>query len=171
MDISTILKALGESGTAELTKQTGASDSQINTLMKDALPALLGAMQNNAKDSNGAAGLSKALDDHANDDISDIAGFLKNVDMKDGAKILSHVFGSNESKVENALAEKSGLSTDQVVKSLSSIAPLLLSFLGKEKKSKSSNDGDLLSMLGGMLGGNTSDLAETLLGGLSNLFK
>ncbi len=175
MDYSSILKMLGDSGTSELSKVTGASDSQISDLISDALPALLGAMQNNAKDTNAASGLAKALDDHAGDDISDIGSFLKNVDLNDGAKILSHVLGSDQSKVQDALAKKNGLSADQVSTGLASLAPLLLTFLGKEKKSKSSSNGDvdLMSMLGGFLGsgGKNNDLLGSLLGGVSDLFK
>lgn len=172
MDINSILKVLGESGTSELSKAAGASDSQITDLVSAALPTLLGAMQNNAKDSESAAGLAKALDDHAADDISDVGSFLKNVDTKDGAKILSHVLGSNTSAVESSLAEKSGMDAGQVANVLTYIAPLLLTFLGQQKKS-SSNSNDLVSLFGGLLGQSQgkSGLTDTLLGAVTGLFK
>ncbi|MFV0479955.1 MAG: DUF937 domain-containing protein [Anaerorhabdus sp.] len=174
MDIQTILSALGDSGASQLSEKTGASSSQITDLMSSALPALMSAMQSNATSTDGAQGLAKALDDHAEADTSDITSFLKNVDLDDGAKILSKIFGSNESTVQNALAEKSGLSASQVSTSLASIAPLLLSFLGQEKKSTSSSSGtDLTSMLGSLLGGGSSSSngLESLLKGVTGLFK
>ncbi|MFV0379813.1 MAG: DUF937 domain-containing protein [Anaerorhabdus sp.] len=169
MDLNTIVKMLGDGATNELKEKTGASSNQISDLMSNALPTILSAMQNNAKDDAGAASLSKALDDHANDDISDIGAFLKNVDVNDGAKILSKVFGSEDKNIQSQLAEKSGLSADQVSTSLASLAPLLLSFLGKQKKQSSGND--VMSMIGGLMGGANSDMAQTLLKGVKGFFK
>lgn len=169
MDLQTILSMLGENGTTELTKKTGANKDQVTTLIQNALPTLLSTMKSNASNEDGVKGLSKALDDHAGDDISDIGSFLKNVDMEDGSKILSKVFGSKTETVKQQLSDKSGLTMDQVTNSLASIAPLLLSMLGKEKKAKGNTD--VTSMLGGLLGGDMGDLAGDLLKGVGKFFK
>lgn len=175
MDLSTILGALTDGGaTEEISKTTGASSSQVTDLLSSALPALLGAMQNNSTDTTKAEGLSKALDDHAEADTSDITSFLKNVDKEDGEKIINHVLGDDKEKVTTELAAKSGLDVSQVISTLSSYAPLLLTLLGQQKKSSSTSGGlDVASLLGGLLGGNSnnSDLASTLMSGLSGLLK
>ncbi|MFV0556854.1 MAG: DUF937 domain-containing protein [Lactovum sp.] len=162
MDISSILGALGDTGTKELSKATGVSDSQVTDLITAALPTILGAMQKNAKDSKSAESLSKALDDHASSDISDVSSFLKNVDLDDGAKILSHVLGNDKSAVQNNLTEKTGLDSGQVTQILTSLAPLLLTFLGQKKQE--SSDNDLLSLFTGLVSGNKSSLLGSLLG-------
>lgn len=55
------------------------------------LPAILQALNSNASTTEGADSLAKALVDHRDDDIDDIAGFFSKVDKNDGAKVLDHV--------------------------------------------------------------------------------
>jgi len=133
MDYASILKLLSGTGTSELSKKSGANDSVVSSLLTDALPVILGAMTNNAKDEKGASSLSKALDDHAGADISNLGSFLQNVDLADGAKILGHVFGSKQDTVKEGLAKKNGLDIEQVGTILGTLAPLVLTYLGQEK--------------------------------------
>ncbi|MFV0254750.1 MAG: DUF937 domain-containing protein [Erysipelotrichaceae bacterium] len=170
MDLNSILSAVTSAGSEQISKTTGADSSQVTDLLSSALPTLLGAMKNNAGDKSKAAGLSKALDDHAQDDITDVAAFLKTVDVEDGAKILKHLLGNDNEKIQSKLADKSGLDISQVATSLSSIAPLLLSFLGQQKQKSSNNDLDLGSLIGGFIGGD-NNIAETLMDGLSGFLK
>jgi hypothetical protein len=64
--------------------------------------------------------------------------------------------------VEKNLAAGTGMDMDQVAGILSTVAPLLMSYLGKEKrkstkgKSSGSKD-DLLSLFGSMLSGGSGD--------------
>lgn len=52
-------------------------------------------MTQNTGSSQGAQSLSKALDDHKNTNVEDLASFFKNVDRNDGSKILGRILGSN----------------------------------------------------------------------------
>jgi len=121
-------------------------------------------MQKNSESEEGAFQLDKALDDHAQTDVSDINSFLDQVDTEDGMKILNHILGNDREteRVEKNLAARTGADKDQVAGILSMAAPLLMSYLGKEKqKSKQKTSGDskdaLMSMLGSMLSGGSGD--------------
>ncbi|MDD4445481.1 MAG: DUF937 domain-containing protein, partial [Eubacteriales bacterium] len=79
-------------------------------------------------------------------------------------KILNHILGNDREteRVEKNLAARTGADKDQVAGILSMAAPLLMSYLGKEKqKSKQKTSGDskdaLMSMLGSMLSGGSGD--------------
>lgn len=136
---------------AELSSKAGAKPDQTKQLAQNALPALLKSLQQNAATPGGAASLNKALDEHKDDKVDDIFGFLANVDTKDGAKMLQHIFGSKNETVQKDLAQKSGMETSQVSNLLVHLAPLVLGTLGNQKKQKGGSD--IMNLVGGLLGG------------------
>ncbi len=134
----------------KISKQVGAKPDQVKQLTELALPTLLQAMNKNTQTQDGAKSLLKALDQHQDDDVSDLNQFFNKVDKQDGAKILGHLLGNKESRVEQGLAAKTGMDMSQVSSLLMMLAPLLLGQLGKHKKQQ--NDfgiDDLMGMLGG----------------------
>ncbi|MDD4095261.1 MAG: DUF937 domain-containing protein [Oscillospiraceae bacterium] len=165
---------LSGSSVGALSELTGAGGDQVQQVLSQALPTLIGGMKNNASSKDGEESLASALSAHAKDDTSDIASFLKNADLSDGDKILSHILGGQKPSVESGIAKKAGVSKDQTATILSAAAPLLLSLLGskKEEDEKESNSGGLGGLLGSLLGGGSGndgfgldDVASMLLGG------
>lgn len=135
----------------QLGKKAGAKPGQAGKVAQTALPLLLKTLQQNAKTPEGAKSLDKALQQHQDDPVKDVFGFLKGVDTKDGAKILQHIFSNKNEKVQKNLAKKAGLNIDQVAGLLTQLAPLVLGALGNQKKEESSQ-GDLGGLLGSLVG-------------------
>ncbi|WP_312701691.1 DUF937 domain-containing protein, partial [Sedimentibacter sp.] len=158
MDILDLLtNQLGnENVLKELSKTANADPSQIQKAVSLGVPALLESLVRNAKTEEGALSLAKALDSHKDDKVDDIEGFLKNVDMEDGSKILGHILGGNKQKVQKNLAAQTGLQDNQVHDILKQLAPLLLGSLGKQKTSKNVGSDGLQNMLAGVLAGQAS---------------
>ena len=158
MDILDLLtNQLGnENVLKELSKTANAEPSQIQKAVSLGVPALLESLVRNAKTEEGALSLAKALDSHKDDKVDDIEGFLKNVDMEDGSKILGHILGGNKQKVQKNLAAQTGLQDNQVQDILKQLAPLLLGSLGKQKASKNVGSDGLQNMLAGVLAGQAS---------------
>ena len=191
MDIEKLLGELLSSDSLKgLSKASGASKNDVKKVVSEVLPSLLGGAKEQAEGSDTAEGFTQALSDHAKADTSDIKGFLKNVDLEDGAKIIGHLLGGNQESTTKAVSEKTGVSAKKTGNILSSIAPLLMSLLGQQTGSDNSGAGvgnlmgsllggvDLSSLLGGLLGkkpassGNSSssgkkkDSLGTMVGGL-----
>jgi|LSQX01.3.fsa_nt_gb hypothetical protein len=135
----------------QLGKSAGAKPAQAGKVAETALPLLLKTLQQNARTPEGAKSLNKALEQHQDDPVKDVIGFLQGVDTEDGAKILQHIFSNKNEKVQKNLAKKAGLNMDQVVGLLTQLAPLVLGALGNQKKQESSQ-GDLGSLLGSLIG-------------------
>ena len=129
----------------------GAAPDQVQQLAQIGLPALLQALGRNAATSEGAASLASALDQHQDDDVDDLDGFLNNVDREDGAKMLQHIFGGNNVRVENKLAQKTGMEMNQVSGLMAQLAPLLLGALAQQKKQQNVDQSGITDMLGGLL--------------------
>ncbi len=191
MDIQKLLGDLLSSDAVKgISKSSGTSSKDVKSVLSQALPALLDGANKQAKDSKTSESFTKALSDHAKDDTSDLKGFLKNVDLEDGAKIIGHLLGSKKDSTTKSVAKKTGVSKDKTGDILSSVGPLLMSLLGKQADSddkKDSGVGDLMGtllenvdvgeILGGLLGSKSSSkksgsgIGAKLGGLLKGLFK
>ncbi len=159
MDITQILLSqLGDGGVEAMANKIGANKKQTASALEGIVPTLLGAMSSNTKSENGASGLLGALDrDHDGSILDDVAGFIGNSDDGPGEGILKHVLGNNRDTVENGLSAKTGLNSSQIGQLLKMAAPLIMGYLGKQKKQQGSGFdlGSIAGLLGGMA--NTSD--------------
>lgn len=153
---------LSGSGAQALATNSGASNDQVQSVVSSALPLLLQSMASNASDKDGADSLAGALADHAKTDGS-LAEQLQNADTEDGAKIIAHLLGGNAEKVETTLAKKNDLSSDQVSAILATLAPALMSSVGKEKEKEEKQSGglDLSSLLIGLVTGKTPSTSSS----------
>ncbi len=176
-----------------LGKLTGASGSDVTSVLTSALPSLLSGANEQAKDSGTSEGFVNALTQHAKDDTSNLTSFLGKVDLTDGSKIISHLLGSNESNVVANVAKETGVSQKKTSSILSAAAPLLMSLLGQQADDDKDSgldiggligglvdNVDVTSLLTGLLGGgstsasgsnNKKPASNNLLGGIMKLFK
>lgn len=144
---------VGQQVISGLSKQTGESDSKIASAVSMALPFLISQMNKNASTPQGAASLDKALNDHSQSSVlNNISGLLNSGNMADGLGILGHVFGNKQNTVAQNISKQSGLSTGNVLQILATLAPLVMNFLGQEKKQQNVGQDNLTGLLGGLLG-------------------
>ena len=161
MDLSKLITSLTDSNmVSEISKKLNIDSAKINSVIQSAIPQFLNAMKKNAATADGAAALTQALGSHAGQSFA--------LNLEDGKKILSKVFGGNLESILASLGQKTGVAKDQVSNILASIAPKLLSVLGNLKSS-----GNIGDVLGSILGGSTSQgSGKSVLGGLfSKLIK
>lgn len=145
---STLISSDSISGLSNL---TGASDKDVSNVLAQALPALLSGANSQAKDKDTAESFATALSDHAKDDTKDLSKFLGNVDLKDGAKILTHLLGSDKDDVIGNIAESTGVSKKDTSSIVSAIAPLLLSLLGQQTEEDDDKETGAAGLVGALL--------------------
>lgn len=170
MDLKNLASSLLSSDAISgLSNLTGASGSDVTSVIKNALPSLLNGANEQAKDSNTTEGFVSALASHAKDDTSNLTSFLKNVDLADGSKIITHLLGSNENNVIKSVAKDSGVSEDKASSILSAAGPLLMSLLGKQADDDKDSGLDIGGLIGGLVDNvDVGGLLTGLLGGDSN---
>ncbi len=167
---------LGKQIIGGVSQETRQSPDKTAQVLQMALPVLMGAMKRNASTSQGAEGLMGALSNkHDGSILDNLGGFFGGgVDeevKQDGAGILGHILGGSQQNVTNALSSKSGVDSGSVVNILKVAAPILLGYLGKQKKQQNvQSQSGLDGLLGGMLGGRKTatkqqSLIESLLDG------
>lgn len=173
MNIQELLSGtMGQQMVDGVSSQLGIEKGQAKTAVSTAVPLLLTALNKNAEkgDSNN---IINALSKHDGSILDNISGFLNEGNFADGNGILGHVLGSKQNEVSGAVAKSSGLSAGQISQVMAMIAPIVMGYLGKEKKQGKLDSGDLTSVLGGLLGGDSQSsqmggLLDSLLGGSSS---
>ena len=152
MDLKKLTSTLLSSDSIKgLSSVTGASKGEVSSVLTEALPALLNGANGQAKDSGTAKGFAAALAQHAKDDTGHLAGFLGNVDLGDGAKIIGHLLGSDKDSVTKSVAKKTGVSASKAGNILSAIAPLLMSLLGQQADEDEEKESGVGALLGNLL--------------------
>ena len=163
MDLQKLTSTLLSSDTLSgLSSLTGSSNKDVSNVLSAALPALLNGAKAQANDASTTEGYANALAQHAKDDTNDLAGFLGNVDLADGAKIVSHLLGSDKGDVTSSVAKKAGVSKDTTSQIMSAAGPLLMSLLGQQADEDDNKDSGVGALLGSLL--DNVDLGELLTG-------
>ncbi len=167
MDLQKLAGTLLSSDSIDgLSNLTGASGSDISSVLTQALPTLLNGANDQAKDKNTAEGFVSALSQHAKVDTSDLSKFLGNVDMEDGSKIIGHLLGSNQDSTIEKIAKKAGVSKKDTSSIISAIAPLLMSLLGQQADADDNKDSGIDNLLGSLL--DNVDVGDLLTGLLTD---
>jgi len=146
----------------QLGQPSGADTSQVQQLVQVGLPLLMQAMGKNSSTTEGAQELTAALDQHKDADVNDIPGFLNKVDTNDGAKIVQHVLGDENDQVQRNLAKKTGMDASQVSSILTMLAPLVMGYLGQQKKEQNLDANGVSGML-------TNTLSQSSDSGMMNM--
>jgi len=108
-------------------KKTGLSTKLVYKLIMTALPILIRYMTKNVGSQNGALSLLNALTQHNTTRV--MSEQIDDVDEEDGDKIIGHILGDDKDLVVKSLAAETGAKSEEVTKTLGSIAPALLSGL------------------------------------------
>lgn len=146
---------VGDSLVGALTNQMdGASREQTSNGVQGAMSILMNALARNAQNPQGANALESALDrDHDGSILEDITGYLggtspiNNTKAANGAGILGHILGSQQSGAVEALMKMSGLSQNQSGGLLAKLAPVVLGMLGKQKRTQGLDTSGLSNIL------------------------
>ncbi|MBP6002755.1 MAG: DUF937 domain-containing protein [Pyrinomonadaceae bacterium] len=155
----------GTQAVDQISQNVGADSSMVNSAIQMALPALINGLANNAATPEGAESLNTALDqDHADGGILDNLGGLAGMifgggqaaappRQADAGGILGHILGTNQGAVAQQVSEQSGLGMGQVAQILMFLAPIVMSYLGKQKQEQGVGADGIGGLLGGLLGG------------------
>lgn len=110
-DIFELLNSdLGKQLITKTGNEAGISSEQTSEVLSMALPALMGAMQQNATSAQGAQSLLGALTSKHDGSILDNLGDLfqggVNSDvLQDGSGILGHILGGKQTAIENGISK------------------------------------------------------------------
>lgn len=159
---------------SSVAKKTGVSSKLTSKLLMMAIPLLISYMTKNASKKEGAQSLLGALTQHTSKET--VSNQIANADSTDGAKIIGHILGADQSAIISNLAKESGASVAEVNSILNSVAPALLNSLSTATTATATkptsgkvdlSDGIDLSDIAGLLnGGKVSNTNQNPAAGL-----
>lgn len=130
-----ITQQLAGGAISQISSRLGADPGTTGRAVSMAVPLLVSALAHNSSTPEGAEALNQAIArDHDGSILDNLGSFLGNTENANGAGILGHVFGNNQSNVENSLAEKTGLDPSAASQLLQTVAPLVMGALGKTQQ-------------------------------------
>lgn len=143
----------GNEVASEAESKFGISKNQVIALMAVAAPLVISYLRKKSNESSDEAdALNNALDkDHDGSILNNPSMALSR--QQEGNSILDHIFGGQKGNVENQLAQNTGISMDKIGPILGMLAPIIMGYIGKEKKQNGvTSGGGLGDLLGGILG-------------------
>ncbi len=143
----------GNEVATEAENKFGISKNQVIALLAVAAPLVISYLRKKSSESSDEAeSLNKALDkDHDGSILNNPLQALSR--QQEGNSILDHVFGGQKVAVENQLSQNTGISMDKIGPILGMLAPIIMGYIGKEKRSSGvDSGGGLGDLLGGILG-------------------
>ncbi len=153
----------GDQAVQHISENVGAEPSVVNSAIQAALPMLINRLANNASTSEGAQDLNDALDQHHDggilDNIEGLAGMIFGggqgaaaTPATDAGGILNHILGDDQGQVAQQVSNQTGLGTGQVAQILMFLAPIVMGYLGREKREQVVGADGLGGLLGGLMG-------------------
>ncbi len=146
----------GNQAVEQISQNLGANQSVVNSAIQMALPTILSGLANNVQSPQGAESLDNALQkDHDGSLLNSLSDFLQGgvpapqqaSRQTNGAGILEHILGGKQTTAAQEISEKSGLSMGQVASLLITLAPIVMSFLGRKKQQENLDSGGLSDLI------------------------
>lgn len=158
--IDLITGGIGTKVITALAGKLGISESKAKWMVAIAVPLMIAALKyNSSKKSDKAESLTNALDTkHTGDALDRVDQIVTDGPTEDDDKIVSNMFGKNADQVKSEISAKTGISSETVGTVLSTLAPIVMGYLGKEKATQN-NGGGIGDLLGGLLGGSDTTTA------------
>lgn len=148
----------GNSAVEQISQNIGSNPALVNSAIQMALPVILGGLAKNAQSPQGAQQLDNALaNDHQGGLLNNLTDFLTGgvpspqqaTRETNGAGILEHILGGSQTNATQQISEKTGMSMGQVANLLITLAPIVMSFLGKQKQQNHLDAGGISDLLTG----------------------
>jgi hypothetical protein len=120
-----------------IAKQFGVDESAVQKVVAIGLPMILAGINKNVSDEQGAKSLDSALQKHDGSLLSNLTTMVtsnaRNI-MQDGMGILKHVLGNTQQPAQAQISKSVGLDANVVGNILAMAAPIVMGFLGQQKK-------------------------------------
>lgn len=140
----------GSAAVSSIAQRFGISETTANTVVQIGIPLILAALARNASQPQGAESLHQAINnDHDGSIFDNLMGYLGNPQSANGSGILGHVFGGQQSLIENNLAQATGMDQGSAGGLLETLAPLVMGAVGQVQQQNGLDPSGLSSMLNG----------------------
>jgi outer membrane protein OmpA-like peptidoglycan-associated protein len=167
---ASLLNTLDRRGISDIAGSLGESEQSISKGMESSIACALGGMAKNSEDPGTLRRLLDLVPASIGDlSWSNLASAFSNPNsplMAAGRRMVSGLFGANDTTVAAAVGREAGLSSGTATGLLTMAAPMVMNFISKRVRDQGLN----MASLGTLLQQETSNIRNALPAGLSDLF-
>jgi len=143
-----VTQQLAGGASRTIAQRLGVSEATANTAVQVAVPLILAALARNANQPQGAQSLHDAINkDHDGSIFDNLMGYVSNPQTANGAGILGHVFGTQQSAIQNNLAQATGMDQNSAAGLLETVAPLVMGAVGRTQQQEGLDPSGLSNLL------------------------
>ena len=137
----------GEQAVGQMSQQIGAEPSVVNSAISMALPMIVGAVAQRATQ----PAVQNEIVNNDGGILDNVGGFLGNSNLIQsmGGGLLSTILGGGQSQVAQQVSNQSGLSMGQTASLMAMLAPLVMSYFGRQQSNQGLDAGGIIGMLTG----------------------
>ncbi|MEE9415539.1 MAG: DUF937 domain-containing protein [Acidimicrobiales bacterium] len=125
----------------------GESRADTSRSIAVSVPAIVAGLNHGTVTGGGAAGLFGLLDRNDGSILDDVGSFLSTSDGGAGSSLVGGIFGEKQSRVTEAIADRSGIAVGTITRLLPAIAPLVMGFLARSQTVEGFDEAGLVSRL------------------------
>lgn len=135
----------GNQAVNQMSNQLGAEPSAVNSAISLALPMIVSAMANKANDPQ----LQNQIVNNDGGILNNLDGFLGNSSQIQtaGGGLLGMLLGGGQTQAAQQISNQSGLSMGQVASLLMMLAPIAMSYFGRQQSQQDLNGDGIADML------------------------
>ncbi|MGH9904354.1 MAG: DUF937 domain-containing protein [Pyrinomonadaceae bacterium] len=143
-----ITQRLSGSAVTIIAQRLGISETTAATAVQIGVPLILAALARNASQPQEAQNIHQAINnDHDGSIFDNLMGYLGNPQSANGAGILGHVFGGQQSTIQSNLAQATGMDQNSAGGLLETLAPLVMGAVGQAQQQNGLDASGLSNML------------------------
>jgi hypothetical protein len=144
-----VMQQLDGESMQKMSNALGTDNATTSNAVNAALPLLVAALAKNSASPDGANALAGALDrDHDGSALNNVSSLLDGAQGGMGQKILGHILGGRQTNITQSLGASTGLDGGKASALLAMLAPMVLAYLGRQKREQGLDAGGLGSVLG-----------------------
>jgi hypothetical protein len=144
-----VMQQLDAGSMQKMSNALGTDNATTSNAVNTALPLLVAALAKNSASPEGANALAGALDrDHDGSALNNVSSLLDGAQGGMGQKILGHILGGRQTNITQSLGASTGLDHGKASALLAMLAPMVLAYLGRQKREQGLDAGGLGSVLG-----------------------
>lgn len=149
---------------SDIATKLGVDEGEVTSAVHTLVPLLLGGLQQNAQDPDGASNIASAANNHAASGLLDGGVAVDQVDEAAGSKAIAKIFGGNDTGQVAAAFAGGGAGSSGLLKQLLPIlAPIVLAYIGKQMTKGNAAPAEAPAQPAG--GGGLGDILGSILGG------
>ena len=145
----TLSTLMSDESIEKLSEQTGTEKSDVKSILNEAVPAILQSAKTSSASKDGTSAMSSIASAVKGVDLSSLSSLLGSGSSDKVSSLVESLLGGSASTLIKNISKKTGVSSANVKKIISSIAPMIFGSASSDSESTGTDIASLISKAAG----------------------